>query len=170
MLAPARLTIDDKVYMSTSAAAEVWGVAPKTVAKYCRDGKIKNKFKHERFGWYIRTDEIKPFDQSEIHKILVMTQHLKNNPMLEIDWDEFEYNDLVLEKIYQHLFARGYIQPFSIAEKRKIPYEVVLTQNGSEAAASLKKEKKFDFSEIASRWLPIIIGAAQLYFQINPIT
>lgn len=169
MAAPALLVIDGNNYMSTKTAAKLWNLQPKTVSDYCKNNKIKNKFKNGHFGWYIRTDEIKPLSQEEIRRILILTLQLKNNPAYEIDWSLFEYDESVLDSIYTHLNAHGYIQDFSIEDKKRIPYEVVLTQKGMELATTFRKEKIADFTVTLTQWLPIIIGAAQLYFQINPI-
>ena len=168
MLAPALLVIDGNNYMSTKTAAELWGIHPKTVSNYCKDNRIKNKFKNGRLGWYIRTDEIKPLSQEEIRRMLILTLQLKNNPDCEIDWMQFQYNELVLDSIYTHLHTHGYIQGFSIEEKKRIPYDVVLTQKGMELATTFRKGKISNFTETLRQWLPIVISAAQLYFQINP--
>ena len=170
MSAPSLITVDGHKYMSTKSAADLWDLSPKTISDYCKDDKIRNKFKNGRFGWYIRTDEIKPLSQKDIHKLLVFTLQLKNDSTYEIDWTLFNYDESVFESIYQHLLARGYIRPFSISDKKRIPYEVVLTQKGMEIATNFKKEKISNLSVAITQWLPVVIGAAQLYFQINPIT
>ena len=167
MSAPALLTVDGSNYMSTKTAAELWGLQRKTVSDYCKNNKIKNKFKNGRFGWYIRTDEIKPLSQEEIRKILILTLQLKNNPACEIDWSLFNCDEAVLESIYQHLFLHGYVQSFSIADKRRIPSEVILTEKGMECVTTFKKEKLSDFSVAITQWLPIVISVAQLYCQVN---
>ena len=107
--------------------------------------------------------------QEEIHRILILTLQLKNNPAYEIDWSLFEYDESVLDSIYTHLHTHGYIQDFSIEDKKRIPYEVVLTQKGMELATTFRKEKTANFTVTLTQWLPIIISAAQLYFQINPL-
>ena len=169
MSAPAVLDIDGKKYMSTKAAAELWNLHHKTVSAYCKSDKIKNKFKNGRFGWYIRIDEIKPLSQAEIRKILILSLQLKNNPDYTIEWTAFNYDESVLESIYNHLYVHGYIQHFSVEDKKRIPYDVVLTPKGMELATTFQKEKNSDFNVTLTQWLPIIISAAQLYFQINPI-
>lgn len=170
MAAPALLTIDGNTFMSTKAAANLWNLQPKTVSDYCKNNKIKNKFKNGCLGWYIRTDEIKPLSQEEIRRMLILTLQLKNNPAYEIDWSLFEYDESVLDSIYTHLYVHGYIQNFSVEDKKRIPYDVVLTQKGMELATTFRKGKIADFTVTLTQWLPIIISAAQLYFQINPIT
>lgn len=170
MAAPALLIIDGNTYMSTKAAADLWNLQPKTVSDYCKNNKIKNKFKNGRLGWYIRTDEIKPLSQEEIRRMLILTLQLKNNPAYEIDWSLFEYDESVLDSIYTHLHVHGYIQNFSVENKKRIPYDVVLTQKGMELATTFRKGKITDFTVTLTQWLPIIISVAQLYFQINPTT
>ena len=166
MSAQALLTIDGKCYMSTKAAAGKWNLQPKTVANYCKTDKIKNKFKNGRYGWYIRIDEIKPLSQYEIRKILILTLSLKNNPTYEIDWTPFQYDDSVIEKIYDYLHVNGYIQKFLIKDKKRIPYDVVLTPKGMELVTTIQKEEKsLKSNKILMDWLPIIINIAQLYLQ-----
>lgn len=169
MSVPAFLTIEGKHYMSTKTAANLWGLQPKTVSDYCKNNKIKYKFKNGRFGWYIRTDEIKPLSHEEIRRMLILTLQLKNNPTYEIDWTLFNYDESVLESIYNHLCTHGYIQNFLIEDKKRIPYDVILTQKGIELATTFRNKKISDFATTLTQWLPIIINVAQLYFQINPI-
>ena len=169
MSAPALLTIENHVYMSTKAAADLWGLHPKTVSDYCKTNKIINKFKNGSLGWYIRIDEIKPLTQEEIRRILILTLQLKNNPSCEVDWALFNQNETVLDNIYNYLYRLGYILPFSIENKKKIPYEVILTQRGMELVTSLKKNKIQDFATTLTQWLPIMINIAQLYIQAKSI-
>lgn len=169
MIAPALLTIDGYNYMSTKTAANLWNLNSKTVSEYCNSGKIKNKFKNGRFGWYIRTDEMKPLSEKEIRKILVLTLQLKNNPSYGIDWSLLEYDESAFERIYQQLFFRGYIESFTSIDKARIPYDVILTPKGMEVATSIKNAKTQNLYATVTEWLPIIISAAQLYFQLRPI-
>lgn len=169
MSAPALLTIENHMYMSTKAAADLWGLHPKTVSNYCKSNKIINKFKNGSLGWYIRIDEIKPLTQEEIRRILILTLQLKNNPVCEVDWSLFNQDVSTIEKIYNHLVSLGYIQPFTIENPRHIPYEVVLTLRGMELVTSFGKNKISDFTTTLAQWLPIVINLAQLYLQVNPV-
>ena len=170
MRGPALIKIENVTYMSTRAAAELWGLTVRTVADYCNNNKIINKFKNGRLGWYIRTDEIKPLTQDEIRKILILTLQLKNNLSYEVDWCVFNNTPYSIENIYKQLYYRGYIQEFSVENDKKIPYEVVLTQKGMELSTSIKMKKNWDFTKIITQYLPVLINLAQLYFQLNPIT
>ena len=58
------------------------------------------------------------------------------------------------------------IENFSINDKKRIPYEVILTQKGLEFVTSGNKEKIEDFGTAMKEWLPTIIGAAQLIAQV----
>ena len=168
MAAPVFLKIDDSTYMSTKAAADAWGLKPKTVAKYCRDGKIIHKFKNGNLGWYIRVDEIKPLSQEEIRKTLILTLQLKNNPDYEIDYSTFGFNETAIESVYHHICSHGYIEPFSIEDKQRIPYDVVLTQKGMEFTTTHKQPSSRDISNTVSNWVSIIANVAQLYlFLLN---
>lgn len=160
------ISVDGKTFMSTKAAADLWGLKPKTVADYCNSNKIINKFKVGR-NWYISINEIKPLSNAEIHKLLVLTIQLKNNPSLEIDWSTYTFDDTAIENVYKNLLALKYIMPYSIADAKRIPYEVVLTQKGLEKATQFSKKSISDFTTIVSQWLPVLINAAQLYLQIK---
>ena len=166
-MADSILEIDGQRYMSSKAAADLWHVSPKTIAKYCREDKIVNKFKSGSLGWYIRIDEIKPLTTEQVRRLLVLTLQLKNDPSLNIDWSTLDVDVSILDNIYQRLHSQGYIQPFVIGQKQRIPYEVVLTSKGMELATSFKKEKIKDFSTTVTQWVPIIISIAQLYAQIK---
>lgn len=166
MEAPRIITVDGKKYMSTKTAADIWRLKPRTVSDYCNSGKIINKFKNGRYGWYIDINEIRPLSVYEIRRFLILTLTLKNNPEYEIDWDSFDYDNSAIEVIYKNLVGMGYIYPFSIENKQKIPYEVNLTPQGLDLVTSYKQPKKPNYSEIVGKWLPIMISLAQLYFQI----
>ncbi len=159
------LEIDGQKYMSTKTAADLWNLSPSTVSNYCKTGRILRKFKNGSKGWYIHIDEIKPLSDTDIHRLLVLSIQLKNNPSLEIDWSTFSFDDNVIDVIYQNLVTLGYIFPYSIADKRRIPYEVVLTQKGLETATSFKQKTIPDYSSLLSQWLPILIDVAKLIIQ-----
>lgn len=164
------IDVNGQKYMSTKTAADLWGVKPSTVSEYCRNNKTVNKFKNGRNGWYIQIDEPKPLSQKEIHKLLVLTIQLKDNPSLEIDWSEFTFEDSAedsaIDNVYKNLAALHYIEPYSIEDKKRIPYEVKLTPKGIEIATSFNSSPACDFSVALSQWLPILINAAQLFIQI----
>ena len=165
MKSPRILMIDGKKYMSTQTAADLWGVKPRTVSGYCKNNRITNCFKNGKQGWYIWIDEIKPLSTNEIHRILLLTLQLKNRPSLEIDWSTFSFDDSFIEVIYKSLAYQGFIEEFDIENKKKIPYEVILTKKGFEFATSFKNEESSDFTTSLQQWLPIIIQLAQLYLQ-----
>lgn len=167
MHSQAILEIEGKKYMSTKTAADLWGLSSRTVSNYCKRDRIRRKFKNGGMGWYIYIDEIKPLSDAEIHKLLVLSIQLKNNPSLEIDWSTFNFDNSIIDVIYQNLVASGYIQPYNISDKRRIPYEVILTQKGLETATSFKQKNIPDYSTLVSQWLPILINIAQLIFQIK---
>lgn len=167
MRAQAILNVDGKKYMSTKTAANLWGISTSTVSDYCKNDRIHHKFKNGRMGWYIYIDEIKPLSDNEIHRLLVLSIQLKNNPSLEIDWTTFDFDNSIIDVVYQNLVESGYIQPYNIDDKRRIPYEVILTQKGLEMATSFKHKAIPDYSTSVSQWLPILINAAQLILQIK---
>ena len=155
------IIVEGKKYVSTKIIAKTWGLTRNTVSDYCKSNKIINKFKDGN-RWYIRTDEIKPLTNEEIHRLLMLTLQLKNNPSLKIDWSTFSFDDSFIEYIYQNLVEQKYIEQFTIRDKKRIPYEVILTQKGLDIAMKYRKGKTNDFSAIVSQWLPIIINVAQL--------
>lgn len=166
MSAQALIEIDGNKYMSTKTAADLWGVSSRTVSAYCKKNRIHRKFKNGN-RWYIHIDEIKPLSDVEIHRLLVLSIQLKNNPSLLIDWTTFNFDDEAIDAIYQSLCRSGYINSYSVFDKRRIPYEVILTQKGLEMATNFHKKSIPDFSTLCSQWLPILINVAQLYMQIK---
>lgn len=167
MEAPRLINIDNKIFMSTKAASDLWHLKPRTIANYCNKGKIINKFKNGRYGWYISVDEPKPLSKEEIHKLLVLTIQLKNNPKLEIDWSTFNFDDSAIDSVYRKLVMLGYIFPYNLKDMKRIPYEIILTQKGLETATKFNKTVISDFSTTLSQWLPVIINLAQLCIQIK---
>jgi len=167
MRAQAILIVDGQKYMSTKTAADLWGISARTVSDYCKNDRIHHKFKNGKMGWYIHIDEIKPLSDNEIHRLLVLSIQLKNNPSLEIDWSTFNFDNRVIDVIYLNLVESGYIQPYNIDDKRRIPYEVILTQKGLEMATSFNQKTIPDYSTLVSQWLPTLINVAQLFFQIQ---
>lgn len=170
MSAQALIEVDGNKYMSTKTAAEFWGLSSRTVSDYCKNNRIHRKFKNGKLGWYIHIDEIKPLTDTEIHRLLVLSIQLKNNPSLTIDWSTFNCDDNAIDVIYQSLYLSGYIHSYSVPDKRKIPYEVILTQKGLEMATAFNKESIPDFSTVCSQWLPVLINVAQLYMQIKQVS
>lgn len=167
MSAQALIEVDGNKYMSTKTAAELWGLSSRTVSNYCKNNRIHRRFKNGKLGWYIHIDEIKPLSDAEIHRLLVLSIQLKNNPSLTIDWTTFNFDDDAIDAIYQSLYLSGYILPYSVSDRRRIPYEVILTQKGLEMATAFNKKSIPDFSTVCSQWLPVLINAAQLYMQIK---
>lgn len=169
MNSPAILEINNEKYMSTKTAANFWGLSSRTVANYCNSDRIHHKFKNGKLGWYIHINEIKPLSDIDIHRLLVLTIQLKNNPALPIDWSTFTFDDSAIDVVYQNLVKAGFIQPYVVTDYHRIPYEVVLTQKGLEMATAFVKKSIPDFATLCSQWLPVLINAAQLYLQIKQI-
>ena len=165
MQSQAILEIEGKKYMSTKTAADCWNLKPKTVAEYCRTDRLIDKIKIEN-KWYIFIDEMKPLSIGEIRKLLILTVQLKNKPTLEIDWSAFSFDDSKIEIIYKNLALNKYIFPFDIRDKKRIPYEVVLTEKGLDAITNTTKRENKSFSTVLKEWLPIIIQLAQLSLNV----
>lgn len=159
-----------KKYMSAKTAADVWGLRPATVADYCCKGKIYGAIKYFEARWYIPVDAVKPLSNDEIRRFLILTLQLKNKPSLEIDWSTFPGDYLSVELIYRHLVYCGMLENFDIKDKKRIPYEVILTQKGLEIATSGNRAKNVDFGTVLKDWLPTIISAAQLITQVAQMT
>lgn len=169
MSSPAIVDINNEKYMSTKTAANLWGLSTRTVANYCNSNRIHRKFKNGKLGWYIHIDEIKPLTDIEVHRLLVLSIQLKNNPTLQIDWSTFTFDSSAIDVVYQNLVETGFLQPYVVTDYHRIPYEVVLTQKGLEMATSFKKKSIPDYATLCSQWLPVLINAAQLYLQIKQI-
>ena len=167
MSAQSLIEVEGNKYMSTKTAAELWGLSSRTVSDYCKNNRIHRRFKNGKLGWYIHIDEIKPLSDTEIHRLLVLSIQLKNDPSLTIDWTTFNFDDEAIDAIYQSLCQSGYIHSYSVSDKRRIPYEVILTQKGLEMATAFNKKSIPDFSTVCSQWLPVLINIAQLYMQIK---
>ncbi|MBQ9949705.1 MAG: helix-turn-helix domain-containing protein [Clostridia bacterium] len=167
MSAQSLIEVDGNKYMSTKTAAELWGLSSRTVSDYCKKNRIHRRFKNGKLGWYIHIDEIKPLSDTEIHRLLVLSIQLKNDPSLTIDWTTFNFDDEAIDAIYQSLCLSGYIHSYSVSDKRRIPYEVILTQKGLEMATAFNKKSIPDFSTVCSQWLPVLINIAQLYIRIK---
>lgn len=167
MSAQSLIEVDGNKYVSTKTAAELWGLSSRTVADYCKNNRIHRKFKNGKLGWYIHIDEIKPLTDTEIHRLLVLSIQLKNDPSLTIDWTTFNFDDEAIDAVYQSLYQSRYIHSYSVSDKRRIPYEVILTQKGLEMATAFNKKSIPDFSTVCSQWLPVLINIAQLYMQIK---
>lgn len=159
--------VQGKKYISSKIASEVWGLSQETVAKYCRKKRIQDCFQGAHRQWFISADTVKPLSDAEIHRLLFLTLQLKNDPALEIDWSTFDFDISLIDLIYSNLVFEGYIKPFEIDDKERIPYSVVLTQKGLETALPRKSGKNdMSYSNAVAQWLPIIIGAAQLLVQM----
>ena len=85
----------------------------------------------------------------------------------KIDLVDNDFDDKAIDVIYQSLYLSGYIHAYSVSNKRRIPYEVILTQKGLEMATAFIKKSIPDFSTACAQWLPVLINAAQLYMQIK---
>ena len=159
------IEINGKKYMDTKTAADCWNLKPKTVAEYCRTNRVIDKFKTDN-KWYIFIDEMKPLSIGEIRKLLILTVQLKNKPTLEIDWSLFSFDDSKIEIIYKNLELQKYINPFDIKNKKRIPYEVVLTEKGLDIVTNHPKSESKSFSIVLREWLPIVIQLAQLSINV----
>lgn len=158
---------DGKKYISSKEISKIWNLSQKTVAKYCRDKRIKDCIKGPHGQWYIFVETVKPLSDSEIHRLLFLTLQLKNNPSLEIDWSTFGFDLSYIGMIYSNLVGEGYLKPFECKDKTRIPYEVTLTQKGFELAIPSKTQKAdISFTSAITQWTPIVIGVAQLIVQV----
>lgn len=161
---------DGKKYISSKAISEIWGLSQKTVAKYCREKKIRDCIKGTHQQWYISETTVKPLSDLEIRRLLFLTLQLKNDPTLEIDWSTFDFDPSLIELIYSNLVEEKYLKPFQIENKQRIPYEVILTQKGLETAMPRKvKTANIAFSETTTQWFSVAIGLAQLAVQIYQV-
>ncbi len=114
-----------KKYMNVKSAAQLWGVSSNTVRKYCREKRIQDSFKLSERTWYISIDSIKPLSEKDVHRILVLSLQLKNNPSYEIDWDTLDFSASEVRRVYKQLYNDGYIQSITSQDDKKIPYEVI---------------------------------------------
>lgn len=163
---PSIIEYNGKKYMNAKTAADVWGLKSGTVADYCNKGKICGAIKYLEARWYIPVDAVKPLSNDEIRRFLILTLQLKNKPSLEVDWSTFPCEYSSVELVYRYLVFRDMLENFDIADKKRIPYEVVLTQKGLGIATSGNNEKIGDFGTTLKEWLPTIISAAQLIAQV----
>lgn len=166
---PPFIELNGQKYMSAKTAADVWSLKPATVSAYCKEGKICHAIKYLESRWYIPTEAVKPLSNSEVRRFLTLTLQLKNKPSLEIDWGVFPIKNPAIDVIYRHLVFLELIEEFNISDKKRIPYEVILTQKGFEFATSCKKGKVEDYSSTMKEWLPTVIGVAQLIAQVTQI-
>ena len=160
------IEINGKKYMNTKTAADIWGLNAKTVSDYCKNDKLFDKFKDGSGKWYIYVDELKPLKNEEIRRLLVLTLMLKNKPTLEIDWSTFSFDDSKIEVIYKSLVMQHLIEDFCIQDKKRIPYEVVLTEKGMNVVIIGSKRKDTSFLAVMQQWLPIVIQLAQFSVQL----
>lgn len=159
------IEVNGKKYMSTKAAAELWGVTARTVRDYCNKNKISDKFKIGNGQWYISIDEMKPLSKEDIRKFLVLSLQLKNSPTSKFDRSIQQGDSASFSRIYMQLYCRGYIKKFSVSDPDRLPYEIELTQKGMEIATTPSPKQKQNIVETLVQWLPIIIAAAQLVFK-----
>lgn len=164
------IVVQGKKYISSKTASKIWGLSQKTIAKYCREKRIRDCFKGAYNCWYISIDTIKPLSDNEVHQILCLTLQLKNDPSFVVDWSPFDFDISLIELIYQNLADEGYLKPFHINSKERIPYEVILTQKGFHTALPLKKQKsEISFPDLITQWAPTIISTAQFVIQMAQI-
>lgn len=169
MKTQAIITVEGKKYMNTKIAADLWGLSTSTVANYCRKDIIINKFKINKKRWYISIDEIKPLPINDIHKLLVLTLQLKNNPTLDIDWSTFSFDETSIKTIYTNLVSQKYIEKFEISNIKRIPYEVVLTQKGFDLATKFSKKETTDFSSVLTNYTTILANIATIVVNVSTI-
>lgn len=159
--------VNGKKYISSKLAAEAWEITQGTVADYCRTGRIKDCWKDACNRWFIAIDTIKPLSNAEVQRLLFLVLQLKNDPTLEINWSMFTFDRGIIDLIYSNLVYEGYLKPFDIQEKERIPYEVILTQRGMEVALPRRHCKTdVSFSGVIAQWAPTVVGIAQLVVQI----
>lgn len=152
--------IDGKMYMSTKAAGDLWGLSPGTVARYCKSKKIK-AFKDTSGRWCIPIDTFKPLSDNEISQLLILTLQLKNDPELKIDYSVLPIERSDLRKVYDYLAELEFIEKFDIENDEDIPYKAVLTQKGFKMATVLPKKENTDYSYCLSNWAKIICNLSE---------
>ena len=160
------IDINGRTYMNIKSAAERWNLSASTVRKYCREGRIQDCIKLNERIWYINFNSIKPLSEQDVHQILVLSLQLKNDPSLEIEWNTFNFVESAVRIVYQQLFIEGYIREITSEDDRRIPYDVILTQKGMDAATNFKKNESRNYSDIITRWGPVIIGLSQFCLQV----
>ncbi len=159
------IEIDGKRYMNTKTAADLWGIKQKTVADYCKTKKIARAWKVSNKIWYIPVDTIKPLTNTQIHQLLVLTLQLKNKPSLEIDWSVCQVDRSAIKQIYAYLLEQEFIESLPTCSAERIPYEIVLTSKGLDAATKFQDKRIPGFSEALTTWIPIVIDIASLAIQ-----
>ena len=163
------IMVNNKRYMSTKYAAEVWNKKQSTISKYCKNGKIPNSkcIKDDHGHWYIDINAIYPLDDSDVRKLLTLTLQLKNNPQYSFDWSLLKSDAENIRPIYEYLADMKYIHPYQIEDSMKLPYDVVLTEKGMSIVVGFSgkdNENSFLNNSIA-QWLSVSIQLAQVLLQ-----
>jgi hypothetical protein len=152
--------IDKKHYGETSEFAKLWGVSPKTVAKYCNDKKIDGA-KKIKGKWCIPLNTTKPISESEIRRILILTLKLKNNPTVKIDFTKFEIKQKDIVNVYKHLEKLNYILTVENIPTKRLPFDVTISEKGFDLIenANIKEEKESgNNAKYIADWVKTIIS------------
>ncbi len=151
------IEVDGKRYMDSRAAARLWNISPRTVARYCREQRVPGAFKDSGGRWCIPMDAIRPLTDSTLRDVLILTLHLQANPGYAIDYPGLGINPSELGQAYTHLALLGYIQEFDIATPSpSLPFEVKLTNRGVDLVSGGEIKKTQDIAEVLQRWAPAI--------------
>ena len=154
------IEINEKKYMNTKTAANLWNVRQSTVSDYCKTGKIKGAIRLDNRSWGIPIDAHKPLPDSSIKKLLLLVLQLKNNPTLDIDWTVIELQNKDIESTYKNLVALEYIKDFQVNGDEpltRIPYNVQLTQKGIDFISNNKEKTNFDWTAFLIKTVPAIL-------------
>ncbi len=143
--------------MDSRAAARLWGISPRTVARYCREQRVPGAFKDSGGRWCIPVDAIRPLTDSTLRDILILTLHLQANPDYSIDYRKLGIKPRELPQAYWHLVQLGHIREFdNNLPPEKLPYRVKLTNKGIECATQGQGKEKADPAELLRKWGPAI--------------
>ncbi|WP_026495524.1 helix-turn-helix domain-containing protein [Butyrivibrio sp. WCD3002] len=155
---------DTTEYMNTAIAADLFDVNKSTVAKYCREGKIKGCTKVDG-KWMIPSKSIKPLTQKQTVTILQDLLIIKNNKA-----ENEELPDYALELVYKYLYDQGYIISYKTKKGNILkPRKIKLTEKGMNLA--LKGDRKLDKinPEAIEKFVTMVVQLASLYLQYKAI-
>ena len=150
------------VFISTEEAADEWGVKPRTVAKWCKDGKIISCFK-DKGSWKLHPNSIKPLSDQAIRSTILSLLKIHNHMVYgydeEILVDEDERQKL--NSLLRYLDTFGYIECKN--DKNPTLKEVLFTDKAYEA---LTHKFNFNISIEPVTLIKVVLGA--LPFLIRP--
>lgn len=154
-------------YISTDAAATLFGVNKQTVARYCRKGEIIGCIK-DNGKWLIPHDSIRPLSKQQKKTILRSLLIIKNNPKQEPNWFEARGGSQGLDLAFKYLYDHDYICEYKKKHKTGIlkANKIQLTDKGIALAFSGGVESFSDISaETITAMISIVTQVASLYLQ-----